>query len=144
MNKSVVTVVIVALIVLVGGGLFLANRKDSSGAKTTSTDMSNMHTNSNTSNTSNDSSQATATNSVTIENFAFSPANITVKKGTTVTWTNKDSITHDITETDGKNGPNSGNLAPGKTYVFTFDNPGTYKYDCSIHPSMIGSVTVTE
>lgn len=86
---------------------------------------------------------AAATDSVSITNFAFNPGNITVKKGTTVTWTNKDAVAHTVTETDGQTGPKSGDLNQGQSYSFTFNTVGTFKYDCSIHPYMTGTVTVT-
>jgi plastocyanin len=85
-----------------------------------------------------------ATNQVVINNFAFSPANITVKKGTTVTWMNNDSTTHTVTENDGQKGPDSGDLATGKSYSFTFESNGTFKYHCAIHPEMTGTVIVTD
>lgn len=84
-------------------------------------------------------------NSVTIQNFAFTPSSITVKKGTKVTWTNKDNVTHTVNETDGQSGgPNSGDIAPGASYSFTFSTVGTFNYHCAIHPSMLGKVVVTE
>lgn len=86
----------------------------------------------------------TSTDSVTIQNFAFIPGDITVKKGTAVTWTNKDSTTHTVNEMDGKQGPNSGNLNSGDKYSFTFNDVGTFKYRCNIHPDMLGTVTVTD
>lgn len=85
-----------------------------------------------------------ATNSVTIQNMSFSPASITVKKGDTITWTNQDAVGHNVTETDGKTGPNSSTLNQGKTYSFTFNEIGTFSYNCSLHPYMTGSVTVTQ
>jgi plastocyanin len=85
-----------------------------------------------------------STDSVTIQNFAFLPGDITVKKGTTVTWTNKDSTTHTVSEMDGKQGPNSGDLSSGDKYVFTFNDVGSFKYRCNIHPDMLGTVTVTD
>jgi plastocyanin len=85
-----------------------------------------------------------AVSKITITNYAFSPSNITVTKGTTVTWTNKDAVAHTVTETDGKNGPKSGDLNQNQTYSFTFNQVGTFKYDCSLHPYMTGTVTVTE
>lgn len=91
-----------------------------------------------------DSAKATATSTVVaIENFAFSPAAITVKVGTKVTWTNKDSAPHTVT-TDNGVGPNSGNLAPGDTYSFTFDTAGTFAYHCSLHNSMTATIIVTQ
>ena len=79
-------------------------------------------------------------NAVSIANFAFSPASITVKVGDSVTWTNNDSTTHTVTADD--NSFSSGDLAPGATFSFTFSKAGTFAYHCSIHPSMTGTVVV--
>jgi plastocyanin len=78
---------------------------------------------------------------VTIENFAFAPATIKVKAGTTVVWTNEDSVAHTVTPTRGHWG--SGNLDQGKSYAYTFKKPGTYTYYCAVHPSMTARVIVT-
>lgn len=85
--------------------------------------------------------QSTTAN-VTINNFAFSPANLTVKQGTTVTWTNNDSVAHTIIGDSG--GPSSGTLGNGSSYSFTYSQPGTYPYHCGIHPNMTGTITVTQ
>ncbi|MGW2253691.1 MULTISPECIES: cupredoxin domain-containing protein [unclassified Kitasatospora] len=83
-------------------------------------------------------------NAVTIQNFAFSPARLTVKAGTTVTWTNKDTDPHTVTSKQGSGGPlNSASLTTGATYQFTFTQPGTYAYFCTIHPFMTATVVVT-
>jgi plastocyanin len=87
---------------------------------------------------------AIATDKVTIEDFAFNPSNITVERGTVVTWTNEGNADHTVTETDGQDGPKSEHLAPGESYAFTFNTLGTYRYNCSLHPNMTGIVTVTE
>jgi plastocyanin len=93
---------------------------------------------------SNNNSTGTATSDkVTIQDFSFGPATTTVKKGTTVTWTNNDSAPHTVTGSNGK-GPQSGNLSKGDTYQYTFDEVGTFDYICSIHPSMTAKVVVTE
>ncbi len=78
--------------------------------------------------------------SITISNFAFSPASITVPAGTTVTWTNKDSPTHTVSAKDGTF--DSGNLATGATFSYTFSQKGTFEYSCKLHPSMSGKVIV--
>jgi plastocyanin len=84
-----------------------------------------------------------AGNAVSILNFAFAPAALTVKAGTTVTWTNKDADSHTVTST-GSGGPlNSAALATQATYSYTFTTPGTYSYLCTIHPFMTATVTVT-
>ena len=85
-----------------------------------------------------------AGNAVTIQNFAFSPASLTVKVGTTVTWTNQDSDAHTVTS-QGSGGPlNSAPLNTGKSYSYTFTKPGVYSYLCTIHPFMVATVTVTQ
>lgn len=77
---------------------------------------------------------------ISIEGFAFGPADITVPVGTTVTWTNNDGPPHTVTADDGSF--ESENLATGDTFSFTFDTPGTYTYHCAIHPSMTATITV--
>ena len=83
-----------------------------------------------------------AANAVNISGFAFSPGNLTVKAGTEVTWTNKDSAPHTVTSDDSKFA-SSGNLSQNQTYKITFATAGIYAYHCTIHPSMTGTVTVT-
>ncbi|NMH99376.1 cupredoxin domain-containing protein [Pseudonocardia acidicola] len=83
--------------------------------------------------------QPVADAAVTIANYAFSPAALTVPVGTTVTWTNTDSVPHDVS-----GGPlHSPILNQGQSWSYTFSTAGTYSYICSIHPYMNGSVTVT-
>jgi plastocyanin len=85
----------------------------------------------------------TSANSVAISNFAFSPTSLTVKVGTKVTWTNNDNAQHNVTSDDG-GFESSGNLSKGQTYLVTFSTAGSYPYHCSIHPSMTGTIVVTE
>jgi plastocyanin len=81
---------------------------------------------------------------VTILSFAFHPQSITIKVGTTVTWTDNDSVAHTVTSLSGPASFNSGPLGgPGGTFHFTFTKAGTYNYHCMIHPSMMASITVT-
>jgi amicyanin len=82
-----------------------------------------------------------ATDAVHIKNFAFSPATITVKAGSTVVWTNDDAIQHDVTFDGG--GITSSVLNHSDTFSHTFPTAGTYHYICSIHPFMHGTVVVT-
>jgi plastocyanin len=85
---------------------------------------------------------AVATNRVTITNFSFSPAMITVSAGTTVTWTNQDEEPHTVVDgADHIKSPVMGNQ--GSTYSHTFTTAGTFSYNCSIHPFMHGVVVVT-
>jgi len=73
-------------------------------------------------------------------NRAFAPDSLTVSVGGTVTWTNSDSVAH--TSTSDASGWNSGSVAPGGRFSFTFPTPGTFPYHCAIHPGMIGTVVV--
>ena len=86
-------------------------------------------------------STAVATDNVAITNFKFSPATVTVTAGSTVVWTNNDSIQHDVTFDGG--GIVSGDMNHNDTFSHTFPTAGTYHYICSIHPFMHGTVIVT-
>jgi predicted lipoprotein with Yx(FWY)xxD motif/plastocyanin len=77
---------------------------------------------------------------VSISGFSFG-APLTVPVGTTVVWTNEDSAPHTATEVNGAF--DSGNLAQGGTFSFTFEKAATYNYICQIHPKMKGTITVT-
>jgi plastocyanin len=77
---------------------------------------------------------------IRIDNFAFTPATITIPVGTRVTWVNRDDVPHTVTsktrlfvspalDTEGK-------------FEYVFDKPGTYVYYCSVHPHMIATVIV--
>lgn len=83
-----------------------------------------------------------ASNAVGIDNFAFGPGSLTVKAGTTVTWTNHDDEVHTVVSTDNPQLFKSAGLDTDDTFSFTFDKPGTYKYFCSIHPRMVGTIVV--
>ena len=78
---------------------------------------------------------------ITIANFAFSPAEIMVMRGTQVTWTNNDAAPHGLTHKDGA--PGKGVLLPGEAASRVYDTPGTFDYVCSVHPYMTGRVVVT-
>ncbi len=90
---------------------------------------------------------APATHNVTIENFAFTPGELKIKVGDSVTFTQKDSTPHTV-DTDPHPahtqlpGFDSGTLTQGKTYTFTFTKKGTFTYHCSPHPSMMGTIIV--
>jgi plastocyanin len=77
---------------------------------------------------------------VNIDNFSFTPSTITVSRGTTVRWTNHDDIPHTVVSDD--NSFRSKPLDTGDQFTYTFTKPGTYRYYCSIHPRMTGTVVV--
>ncbi len=83
----------------------------------------------------------TATSAVAIDNFTFKPQQLTVKAGTTVTWTNKDDIPHGIAS-DNNAFARSKALDTDDSFSFTFTTPGTYHYFCYVHPHMTGTVVV--
>jgi plastocyanin len=80
------------------------------------------------------------TTPVSIQDFFFSPANVSVQAGSTVTWVNEGNVPHTVTSDDGQF--DSGVLMPGDSYTVVFKGRGTITYHCAIHPSMTGSVTV--
>lgn len=83
--------------------------------------------------------------SVVLSGFAFNPKTITVKKGTTVTWTNQDAVGHTVTADAGSViNFSSPNLNQGDKYQFTFNSVGNFSYYCSPHPNMKGQIIVTE
>jgi plastocyanin len=77
---------------------------------------------------------------VKIDNFTFNPQQITVKAGTTVAWTNHDDIPHTVTSSTQVF--RSKALDSDDKFSFTFTTPGTFKYFCSLHPHMTGSIVV--
>jgi plastocyanin len=76
--------------------------------------------------------------------FAFSPASLTIKAGTTVTWKNNTTAPHTVTSDDGKSFDSgaSNPIAPGGTFSFTFTTAGTFAYHCAIHPFMKATIIV--
>ncbi len=83
----------------------------------------------------------TPTANVSISGFSFQPQTINVSAGTTVTWTNLDSVAHTVTSDTGLF--DSSSLSTGQTFSRTFNTAGNYDYHCSIHPSMTGRVAVS-
>ena len=79
---------------------------------------------------------------VTIDNFAFTPAEITVSPGTTVTWLNRDDIPHTITDAADQRAFKSAPLDTGDSFSHVFATPGTYRYFCSLHAHMQGTIVV--
>lgn len=96
---------------------------------------------------------------VTIRDFTFTPANVTVKVGQSVRWTNQGGTTHTVTADDGSfdsgsigapgaPDPYGNGSAPGGSFTFVFNQAGTFHYHCKLHPpaqypGFVGTVTVT-
>jgi 3',5'-cyclic-AMP phosphodiesterase len=81
-----------------------------------------------------------STHDVAVDNFSFSPGTASVAAGTTVTWTNKDDVPHNIVSTERKF--KSAVLDSDEQFSYRFEAPGTYKYFCSLHPRMTGQIVV--
>ena len=77
---------------------------------------------------------------VTIDNFNFNPATLTVAAGSTVVWTNQDDVPHTVTSDENVFG--SPALDSGEKFEFTFTKAGTFSYYCKVHPHMTGKVVV--
>jgi len=132
-------IILVVIIIAVGAWIGLTkNNKNATTPVSTPTTQSTTNTNNQT------SVKPTGENEISIQNFSFSPASLTVKKGKSVKWINQDSVPHTATENDGKNGPSSPELAPGQSYSFTFNETGVFHYHCTLHSNMTGVVTVVD
>jgi amicyanin len=155
MKKSTLGIIIAVVAVLALGGVIVANQsnKSSQGNGSGNMDMSD-----NTSSNKDNSAEMDLTNqtevSMDIRDYKYEKPNIKIKKGTTVTWTNQDSVMHNVI-LDGLNGPIGANevkadmlsgplLAKGESYSFTFNEVTPNGYYCSPHPYMKGVVNVID
>jgi plastocyanin len=77
---------------------------------------------------------------VTIQGMSYNPSALTVTRGATVTWTNRDNVQHTVTADD--NSFSSPLINPGGSYSRTFNTPGTIPYHCTPHPQMTATITV--
>ncbi len=122
MNQKTVIAIVAVLIIIIGSIYYFRNNYNSinppeNGQQPTVSQGSNQ---------------------ISIKGFAFSPVELNVNAGDTVTWTNNDSASHDISGSGFK----SPLMSKGQSYSFTFSESGTYDYFCGIHPSMKGKVIV--
>ncbi|MGW4065190.1 cupredoxin domain-containing protein [Amycolatopsis sp. NPDC004747] len=85
---------------------------------------------------------AAATQQVMMQGYAYSPAALTVRAGDTVTWMQHDEAPHDVVTTSAPVAFRGPQLSAGQSWSYTFRQPGTYQYYCSVHPDMRASVTV--
>ena len=82
-----------------------------------------------------------AAHTVELAHFLFAPASLTVPAGAQVRWLNRDGEPHTIVSIEGLF--RSGALDEGDSFEYTFSKPGSYRYVCSIHPQMVGTIVVT-
>ena len=85
--------------------------------------------------------RAAETVTVDISDFTFNPGTVTIQVGDTVTWTNNDAMPHTATSTDDP-ATFDGEMQPGESFSFTFEEEGTFDYFCEIHPQMEATVVV--
>ena len=79
-------------------------------------------------------------NALLVTGFAFDPAEVQIHAGGSLTWTNEDPTAHTVTANDGSF--DSGTMDSGGSFSHRFDEPGTYRYACAIHPAMRATVRV--
>lgn len=138
MNKILIGVIIVIIIIVAGA--FLLRRNNASQQMQMQHIPTQTQEQAQTSSPTGSTQATTGKNAVTIQNFAFSPATLTVKVGDKVTWTNQDSAGHSATADDGSF--DTGVLPEGQSGSITFSKAGTYTYHCSVHPMMKGTIIV--
>ncbi|MHB8579872.1 MAG: cupredoxin domain-containing protein [Ignavibacteriaceae bacterium] len=83
------------------------------------------------------------TNQIIMQNIAFIPDSLTISKGTTITWINKDAMTHTVTSGTPilQTGLfDSGDMMQSQSFSYKFDSTGTFKYFCKVHPSLMQAV----
>jgi plastocyanin len=136
MNRSsVVSINILLAVLLATGGFATAHDQAGAGASPTHDGQVSGMSRAATGNSS--------TAAITIDNFSFAPTTLTVTAGTKVTWTNHDDVPHTVVSTDQGEKFRSRALDTDESYSFTFTQPGTYAYFCSVHPRMTATVVVT-
>ena len=86
------------------------------------------------------SAAGTPDTTIVVKDFMFNPTPLTVKAGSTVTWTNMDDEPHTVVSDTGVF--KSGGMDTNESFSYKFDKPGTYHFTCSIHPRMVGTVVV--
>jgi len=83
---------------------------------------------------------ATGNVEVVVKNYTFTPTNVSIPVGATITWKFEDSVQHNVTASD--QSFKSADLSSGQTFAMTFTKSGTFPYTCTIHPYMTGTITV--
>lgn len=151
MNRTILGVLVAVVAALAILGVVISSNRQPSTATQSNTDQntteSNQPAGSGSQPSNNQTSEPASVAGIEMKGSSFSPANIKIKKGTTVTWTNKDSIEHDVVPDDPSPAfKGSGRLlSKGESYSFTFNTVGKYSYFCTPHASfMKGTIEVTE
>jgi amicyanin len=86
--------------------------------------------------------QAATTHQIVMSGYAFSPRSLTITAGDTVTWVNEDQAPHNVKTVSGPASFQSSMLNKGGVFSHTFSTPGTYDYECTVHPGMTAALVV--
>lgn len=151
MNKIgvIVTGVIVGAVLLVLLIIALGGSGEAPSSDVSTSDMNNVANEqaANTDEGSEAGNDVQDSAEVAIADFRYTPDDITIRAGTTITWSNQDNVTHTVTPDKGYETDefqSSGAMLPGSSFSVTFTEPGTYLYFCEPHPSMKGRITVID
>ena len=123
--KKLAIIVVIVLVLIAGGYFLLGKNKSYSDGSGSAENVASV----------------VPEKTIRIANFAFSPAEIRIRKGEAVTWSNEDSVGHTVTSDSGGE-LGSSLLDKGQTYSHTFNNEGVFSYHCTPHPSMKAKVIV--
>jgi len=135
-------IIIILSVILIAGGLFYYNSQQNQNLDNEINQTQDSQENNLPLNEISDNEIPLPMNQkVSIKGFAFNPKTITIKSGTTIFWTNEDSVGHTVTSDSGKE-LDSKLLSKEESYEHTFNTPGTYNYHCTPHPSMKGTIIV--
>jgi len=126
MKKSLIIFVIVVVLGLLASRVFVHTGRQSSGSYYVAASPAEAH--------------AEAGPTITIDNFSFMSPTLTVPVGAKVTWINHDDVPHTVVSTEDKF--KSKALDTDESFSFTFTQPGSYPYFCSLHPKMVAKVIV--
>lgn len=131
MNKNTLIAVVILLVVIGGGYFYWKNMEAKKMMEAVPAPAANEQ---GTAPAGNAMQPAGTKVDVAIKGFAFTPAEVKIKKGETVVWTNEDAAPHTATALD--NSFDSKTINKGESFSFTFQNAGTFEYKCTFHPAM--------
>jgi len=146
MNKTTAGIIVALVVIGSAVAVVALNKENDKPAKNSSSGMNaNKHNDDDGRRDEEPSRSAQETNMITYKGFEVAQKSITVKKGTTVTWTNEDDAMHDVTpDTETADFKASELFGKGESHKVTFNTVGSYPYHCSPHPYMKGMVEVIE
>ncbi len=143
MKNSIIIVAVLVVLGVVGVAAASQFNSDQSGSMNNMTMSEDKATKSNNMAMGNQDLTAKSQINMDIVDFDFAMPDITIKKGTTITWTNQDEAHHNVVTTS-DTGPKSKLLATGESYSYTFETVGKVTYICEPHPYMKGTINVVE